>query len=283
MGHMAIDVGGTYRSAYKVYDASGVLTAPATKVFTVTLPDQTTATPSISTVVAGSYYADYVITQEGLHKFVWVTTGPATSKSDYDNAWNYRSVIGLQEMKDFLSQVSTAQDETIRFLMAYATEMAEKIVGTCVPKTFTNEHIPGYSREVIRLPHGPLLNKTNDISVASEIPNGPVWTNTTSPSLTMLNVYTTAAVVEPVNYTGFYMGPWKATYIAGRTIIPQAIIMAVKLIVYDLFSTQRGALPDPLSPNFDEMSMVEARIPPGYTMPPQALALLKRHSRPGFA
>ena len=217
---------------------------------------------------------------EGLHKFVWVTTGPATSKSDYENALNYRAVLGLQEMKDYLSQVSTTQDETIRFFMTFATELAEKVAGTCVRKVFTDEHIPGYNREAIRLPHGPLFSKTDNITITSELSGGPSWVHTQAAPT--LSVYTQAAVVEPMNYAGFYMGPWKATYTACRAVIPQTIVLAVKMIVYDLFSTQRGLLADPLSPSYDEMTTMEARIPPGYSMPPQAKALLMKYARPGF-
>ena len=278
---MAIDVGGTYRSEYKVYNDVGVLTPPSTKTFTVTLPDQTTTSPSITTVVAGSYYSDYVIAQEGLHKFVWVTTGPVTSKTDYENAWLYRSVVGLQEMKEYLSQVTTSQDPLIRELMHSATEMAEKIAGTCVITTFTDIDIVRTNKPVIRLPRGPLVNTTNNITISSMWPGGPVWTHTAgTPALI---VHKNSATVEPISQQGFYMGPWKATYTAGRTVVPQRIVLAVKMIVYDLFSIHRGNLADPLSPDYDEMSTMESRIPSGYEMPTQARALLKRESRAGFA
>jgi hypothetical protein len=278
---MATDVGGTYRSEYKVYDAAGALVAPSTKTYTVTLPDQTTATPSISTVVAGDYFSDYVITVEGLHKFVWATTGPSTSKTDYENAWLYRSVVGLAEMREYLGQVSTVKDELIRELLSAATEMAEKIVGTCVNTTYTNVDIPGQARMQIRLPKGPLFSATGNITVASVWPGGPSWAN--SGGNNALIVHQKSAIVEPVNQQGFFYGPWKATYTAGRMVVPQRIVLAAKMIVYDLFAIQRGVLSDPLSPNYDEMSVMEARIPAGYEMPPQARALLMREARAGFA
>ena len=278
---MAIDVNGTYRSTFKVYDDLGVLVAPSTKVLTVTLPDQTTVTPSITTVVPGSYYGDYVIAQEGLHKFVWTSTGPVTSKTDYENAWLYRSVVGLNEMREYLSQETTTQDELIRELLHSGTEMAEKIAGTCISTVITNRDIPGNTRPSLRLPQGPLISTTANITISSVWPGGPVWTHTSgTPTLA---VHTRSATVEPLNQLGFYYGPWKATYTAGRTVIPQRIVLAVKMIVFDLFSFHRGNLADPLAPDYDQMAAMTERIPHGYEMPYQAKQLLMRESRAGIA
>jgi hypothetical protein len=63
------------------------------------------------------------------------------------------------------------------------------------------------------------------------------------------------------------------------------VVLAVKVIVADLWATQRGQLDDPLMPTMQQELEFEARVPPGYEMPPQAKALLKRApgAQPGFA
>lgn len=274
---MATDVGAQYRTSIEVRDPAGVLTNPATKVVTVTLPDQTTATPSITSDGTGLFHADFTISQEGLHKIVWSTTGPITSKTDYENGIVFRSVVGLTEAREYLNLSDTSKDGLLRGTLATATELAESITGTLCIRTFTNDHCPGSERSAIRLPHGPLPTAAAVTSVTSVWPGGPSW-NTAA-----LNVYPDSGIIEPVDYRGFWLGPWKATYTGGRTVIPQRWVEAVLEIVFDLWAYQRGQLADPLVPDYSDSTEYAARIPPGYEMPARAKAMLRRGSLPGFA
>ena len=276
---MSTDVGAVYRTTLEVLNASGVPTAPATNVLTVTLPDQTTATPAITTDSAGEYHVDYPITQEGLYKFAWVTTGPITSKTDYENGTAFRSVIGLQEARDYLKLDDDSQDEMLRQIMGAATELAESVVGTCVIRTFTNEQIPGYTRSVIRLPHGPLPNNLSVASITSVWASGPVWLTAA------LSVYPNTGTCEPLNMQGFWLGPWLATYTAGRTVIPQRVVLAVKEIIWDLWAPVRGLQSDQQEPGLEETSQFDYQLGmlPNYTMPVHARALLEAEASPGFA
>lgn len=272
---MATDVGGTYRSTYKVYDDAGNLIAPSTKTFTVTAPDQSTSTPAITTIVAGSYYSDVTFTQEGLYKLQWVTTGPNTAKTDYEPAEAFRSVIGLADIRKFLGAKSTLRDDVLREFMSFATEEAERWVGTCVIRTITNDDIPGSNKPVLKLPHGPLPNKNASVTITASY-TGQTWTNP------QLIIHPRSGTVETLSHTEFTGGPWTATYLAGRTIIPKRVIMAVQLIVWDLWATQRGIMDDPLRPNFSDEQDFASHVPAGYEMPPQAKWWLKRESMPGF-
>lgn len=274
---MTSDVGSLYRSALEVRDTTGVLVAPATKVLTITLPDQTTQTPAVTTDATGLYHVDFQFTQAGLHGFQWTTTGPVTSRTDYENAVVYRSVVGLSELRTFLNLNDTSRDDVLRQIAASATEAAEQIVGTCVIRTITNEHIPGNVRKTIRLPSGPLPDATSVTSVTSVWPNGPTW------GVSDLMVYPESGTCEPVNFQGFWYGPWKATYRAGRTIIPQRIILAVCEIVYDLWATQRMVGSDMQYPGLSDTATYETAMPPDYRIPPHARALLEAEAMPGFA
>jgi hypothetical protein len=273
---MSTDVGGTYRSSLSVYDDTGALATPATKTCTVTKPDQTTASASVVVDSAGKLHADYVIAVEGLHKFVWSTASPTTSKTDYENGTVYRSIVGLGEMRSYLHLKDTTGDEILRDYLAAATELAERIIGTCIPRLITDEHITGQNKYAIRLPQAPIMPDT-DITVASQWPSGPSWDQDT------LLVDYEGGNLEPLNWIGFWYGPWKATYTAGRLVIPRNAILAVKETVADLWSSQRGRLDDPLVPTMQQELEFEARVPPGYEMPPQAKARLKRMAQPGFA
>ena len=276
---MSTDVGAVYRTTLEVLNASGVPTTPATFVLTVTLPDQTTATPSITTDSAGEFHVDYPMVQEGLHKFGWATTGPITSRVDYENAVAFRSVIGLAEAREYLKLQDDSQDEILRQIMGAATELAESVVGTCVIRTFTSEQIPGYTRSVIRLPHGPLPNNLSVTSITSVWAQGPIWLPAA------LNVYPNVGTCEPLNMQGFWLGPWLATYTAGRTVIPQRVVLAVKEIIFDLWAPVRGLQSDQQEPGMTETSQYDYQlgIMPGYTMPAHARAMLEAEAMPGFA
>jgi hypothetical protein len=274
---MTSDVGSLYRSSLEVRDVTGALVAAATKVLTVTLPDQTTATPAVTTDAPGLYHVDYQLMQEGLHAFSWVTTGPVTARTDYENAVAFRSVVGLAELRTFLNVNDTSRDDVLRQIAGAATELAEGIVGTCVIRTITNEHIPGTVRPVIRLTRGPLPSNTAVTSVTSVWPGGPTW-----PASALMQ-YPESGTVEPSNGQGFWYGPWTATYQAGRAIVPQRVILAVFEICFDLWATQRMVSSDLAEPSLTETALYETAMSPDYRIPAHAKALLESEAMPGFA
>ena len=270
---MSVEVGSQYRSTLTVTDATGALVNPATKVLTVTLPDGTTATPSVVSDGTGLFHSDYTIAQEGLHVFVWTTTAPVTSRTDYLNANVFRSVIGIDEARQFINDTDTTKDPILRQMMAAATELAEGIVGSCIQRTYTNERIPGFDKQVIRLPHAPVISVTSIVSVYS---GGPVW-NTAD-----LIIYPDSGTVEPTSLIPFWWGPWSATYVAGRLVIPERVQLAVKEIILDLWATQRPYGLDEMEPGPEDTARYEQMLA-SYEMPPHARALLEREAMPGFA
>jgi hypothetical protein len=273
---MSTEVGGIYRSELKVVDQYGAAVDPATKVLTVTLPDQTTAIPSITRAAMGDFYVDYTIGVEGLHKFAWSTTGPVTYKTDYENANVWRSIIGITEAKNFINDTDDTRDDTLRMMMATATELAEGIVGNCVQQVYTNERISGHQKAVLRMPHCPIPDENAIVSITSVWPNGPTW-----PSSALI-VYPDSGTCEPINMMQFWLGPWKATYTAGRLVIPQRIQLAVKEIIYDLWSVMRPYGADSLEPGPEETARYEQMVA-GYEIPPHAKAMLELEAQPGFA
>lgn len=284
---MSTDVGGTYRSTMEVYNDVGVLTEPATKACTITLPDQTTTSGTIISDGAGTLYCDYVVAHEGIHRFDWVTTVPTTSKTDYENGILYRSVLGLGEMRNHLRITDTTRDEILRGLMMTATTMAERIVGTTVPKPIVDEIIPGYNKPTLRLLSAPILylpttimgvTTYTDIDIVSVWDGGPTWDETS------VYVYPEYGIIEPKNFIGFWYGPWKATYTAGRSVIDTRIIQAVKMMVMDMWAPLRGMLDDSLVPDALEQAEIISRLTSSYEMNPAAKRMLQSTTLiPGFA
>ena len=271
------EVGQSYQSSITVTDDLGAPATPASVVLTVTLPDQTTATPSVSTIVTGTYYADYVFIQEGLHRFQWVTTTPSSSETDYVNATSFRSVIGLSEAKDYVNFGNAENQDILRQIMAAATEICENVVGSCVQRQLVST-ISGSSKAAIRLPGAPVPNEEAVTSIASMWVGGPVWTQANGDFI----VSPESGVVYLAGMVPFYMGPWKATYTAGRLVIPSSIQLACKEIIYDMWATQRPYGADELEPGPEATARFEQMVST-YTTPAHAAALLGTNEMPGFA
>ena len=274
---MSYEVGTPYRSKLSVVDEDGAPANAASAVLTVTLPDGTTdSTPSVVNDSTGEYHADYVFTQEGLHKFSWVTTVPTTTQTDYQNADVWRSVIGLTEAKNFVNFGNGSNEDILKQIMAAATELAENIVGSCVQRQLTNIRIPGNSKTAIRLPGAPVPTDSAVTSIVSIFPGGPSWTASD------LIVSPESGVVQLAGLIPFWFGPWKATYTVGRLVVPQSIQLAVKEIIYDMWSTQRPYGADELEPGPEATARFEQMVA-SYTIPPHALSLLGTNEMPGFA
>ena len=81
---MALNLGGTIRLTYNVKNSAGVLVNPTTATLTITQPDGTIASPTVTLPpsVTGVLVVDFTPTQSGLHSAHWATTLPGTSDDD---------------------------------------------------------------------------------------------------------------------------------------------------------------------------------------------------------
>jgi hypothetical protein len=274
---MALDVGQTYRWTYEVRDASGALANATGITLTVTLPDQTTAAPAVTNppAVAGKYFADYVLTQPGLHKFAGVTTAPGTAKTDWISAREYRSILSLDEGREFLGVLDTSRDEVIRSMLGGVTRLVERYVGTCVPRQITNEFIPGDIRDMIRLPSGPALSATAVTSVVSVWSGGPSWA--------AADVFADGTDVYPADGMSFTGGPWRWSGTAGRQVISDDILEGSKMALWDLWAVQRGISGDQQEPSLQESADFETSFASGWRLPPRVMQMLDGEHVPGFA
>lgn len=270
---MSYEVGATYKSICPIAGATSA-------TILVTTPDQEVAPlETITDEGTGELYAYLTFVQEGLHKFTWSDLAmPRHIQSDYVNVTNWRSVLGADEVKTYIGDDDVDTDDPIlRQVMAAATELAEGVVGTCVPARHVNERIAGSSQTVLRMPHAPLINTSAIESITSVWPNGPTWTTS------QLIVYPDSGTVEVANqWLPFYYGPWSATYTSGRMVIPESIQLAVKEIIFDMWSIQRPYGSASLAPGPDETAKFEQMVM-SYRIPPHAKLLLGQYELPGFA
>jgi hypothetical protein len=231
-----LDKGSTYRATLAVYDASGALADPLSATCTITLPDGSTASPPVTLPPAqtGKLIADYVTTQEGLHKVAWLTGTPGTAAVDYFSVRDYVSVISMAEAKAHLNITSTADDDELRNFLMAATELVENRAGTCVRRTFT-ERVSQGGRELV-LARRPVISVA---LVKSVWPGGPQWTTA------QLITDGEAGIVSQAYLWNFWYGPWDVTYDAGRAVLAERHLHAAKEQLRHLWETQRGAVQAP--------------------------------------
>jgi hypothetical protein len=276
---MSYETGSLYRAAFSVTDLTGAPVDPASEVLTVTLPDQTTATPAVTHDGVGAFHADYLLSQDGLYRFALTTVSPARVYTEYVSAAAWRSIVATADVKAFINDIDPdddSQDPILRKVMAAATESVENLVGTCVPRLFTNERVAGFQKQVIRLPHAPLLTDTSIASITSVFPGGPAWVTAD------LIAYPDSATCETVSRMPFWWGPWKATYTSGRTVIPESIQLAVQEIIFDLWSIHRLDGSGELEPGPEDTARFEQMLTT-YQVPQHARMLLAPYEMPGFA
>lgn len=258
------DLGDTVRLSAECVDADGVLSNALSATLTLTLPDGTSETPSVTTPATdGLYVLDYVPSVAGRYSVRWAFTDPNCA---YTDVFDVRPavpslIVSLADAKAHLNITGTRDDEELRSWIEAATDVVENYVGPCVRRTFSEVfHLPWYGVRSVALNHSPVIEITN-ISGAS---------------LDDIDTDTGFGIVRHVG-DGKFSDRIEITYTAGRTVIPANITKAALIILQHLWQTQRngsrGALPG-------AMESVEPVPGLGYAVPNRALQLMAAHRLP---
>jgi hypothetical protein len=193
------------------------------------------------------------------------------------------SIISLDDAKTHLriSTTDAARDAELGLYLAATTSIIEDEIGLVVPRSCVE--LLGALNSIV-LTNSPAISVTaivtNDgADLTSYFAlNGPAGMLSINPTVIG---YPFAA--RPYNYPGqpldrlyyqgllpFYPGqPLTVTYVAGRSNIPGAVLLAARLVLSDLWSARRGAMPLPARGGGD--SEIPVR---GYQLPDDAVALL---------
>lgn len=241
---MAYDLGDTVSLAYDVLDSAGAVTAPATCVLTVTLPDGTTTTPSVTNPSTGRYQADYVPAAAGRYLARWVSTGPATAFSD---AFDVRSaapayVFSLADAKAHLNITSTTNDEELRGWLDVATEIVEQLAAEVTARRSITERFQAdcwpalsvsryWSTSSLVLTYRPVLSLTSVTSLDGTV----TW------DVNNLDVDPSSGIVRVLSGRAL-SGPLRVVYDAGYEVIPARYVGAAKIVLRHLWETQRAAV-----------------------------------------
>lgn len=157
-----------------VRDSLEALASGGTVVCTITAPDGTTSTPSVTNGSTGIYTATPVTTTAGRYGVRWTVTAPAANAVTdvYDVAdAALLPLVSLADLKAHLKDVSTstANDDSYRATLAQATELAERYCNRALRrKTVVETHDGGGCAVILREP--PV------ISVTTVVENGTTLT-----------------------------------------------------------------------------------------------------------
>jgi hypothetical protein len=148
-----LELGETYQYRHTVTDIAGIPANAGTVAVTITLPDGTTATPSVVPNGTGIYDFDYLTTQVGRHTLLGSATGgtlgSATEK--FDDTFNVeqpgRFLVGFDDARTQLRAVSTittlADREQLRWLCLAASDAVERDLGRVVARRTVVETYDG--------------------------------------------------------------------------------------------------------------------------------------------
>ena len=250
-------VGSAVPLAWTNTDTQGNAQNAATVTLTVTLPDGTTAAPTVANNGTGVYSAKYVTTQAGHHLALWVATDAA-----YPGAWADSfevqaladpTIVSLAEAKDILQLGGTTEfDARLQGWNGSATEVIEYICGPVVQQTVV-ETLPARGLET-HLSKPPVLGLAVWTQVPPELANlGITVSSPPSPMLrtrvygieyplTQLYCDPRRGVVTHTSGLPFYYCDYVWQYQAGRVVIPSGIYDAGKIILEHLYQVYRGGV-----------------------------------------
>jgi hypothetical protein len=285
---VSYDVGDPAPLAVNTRDAAGALANAGAVVCTVTLPDLTVVTPSVTNVSTGLYTAAYTIVQPGHHTVRWVATGlNAASVTDVFDARPSPNPIlmSLDDARATLKLPSSdrTRDDVIRDYIDGVTRVIEDHWGSVVPRTWVEQYEPG--TQTISLNHQPVISITSVLEYrgAAPFPLDPVAT----PDLSSAFSYTYDAATGTIERRSaggypmpFYGQVW-VTYVAGVSIIPGNVLLAARELLRHLWQNGQQAGRPQLGgiPGDDSVY-----TPAGYAVPRMVSGLLgDPRKAPGFA
>lgn len=265
------DLGDLIALGIQVRDSEGVPVNATTVSLVITLPDGSMVSPLVAAPPAetGNYTHDFLPTMVGRYMIKWVTTGPNAAFTDsFDiRESNLHSIMSLAAAKAHLnmSQSVTRDDDELRNMIEAVTSVVERHRSEVIPRRTVTEHWPNSSGSQVVLLHHPVISITSMIDTnGASVPVGDHLLDGQNGIITFL---------------GGFRGtrPASITYVAGYEQIPANYILAAKIILAHLWTTQRiqniGAQPTLGSQSRREEQIVTP-TGMGYAIPHRAIELL---------
>lgn len=255
------DLGDPVGLAVNITDSSGAAANAGSVAVTVTLPDGSTSTPTVTNGGVGQYTATYTPTMVGRHNVRWVATG--ANASAFNDVFDVRaglstSLLSLADAKKALNinPNDTSQDEELRDYLEAITDVIEGYTDAIIDRTVV-EQVASYG-STLPLSTLPVKSIT---SIANVQVSG--W----SQQLADLVVDPFTGIVRRISRGSFGGEVYTITYVAGRgNVVPPALALAARIILKNVWAPQRGGGRG----ESDEMV-------PAYLIPYRAMSLIRKH------
>ena len=278
------DLGDVVALGITITNTAGTAQNATAVVCTLTLPDGSTLTPTVTNSGAGLYDIAYTPTLSGRHLIRWVATG--TNASAFTDEFTVRSldtlpVISYDMALSHLNiPAASADEEELRRFIDAAQDLAENYMGVVLGRRTLTQSYDGQVDHI-------RLRSPKAISITSVVESGvTLSSNQYKLDPTGQRIYRlTTSAVSDYNYGAY--GYWAngvdavtVTYVAGYSVTPPAVQQGVLEILRHLWQTQRGAA--------TVMSRMGAGddfySTPTYSLPRRAMELLdSSDSLPGMA
>lgn len=270
-----------------VTDSSGAPANATAVVCTITLPDGTTSTPTVSNPNTGTYTATYTATLAGLHRAGWVATG--SNASAFTDSFTVDpplspSIVGLAEVRAEINETSHADDAELAGFIAAATAVVVDMVGPVAATQVTGLYDGGASTIVLR--HAPIVSVDTVVEYrgSSSVPltaqplSGGVFDGygyTVNLSAGLLHRQSGG---YPARFASGLQNV-SVTYTCGRATVPANIRMAVLDLIRVNWRPQRSGGPSLLNPGNNDNPDLGA-MPQGFYIPETVRQMLAPDMRP---
>lgn len=262
---MPFDLGDVVPLSVQVQDANEDPTNAVTIALTITLPNGTTVTPTVTNPPAttGLYILDYLTTVPGRHSVRWSSVSPSSAHTDaFDvRAMSPPLMFSLTDAKTTcnIRLTDTTYDDKLRDFIESTTHAVEHIVGPVVRQLKVERHNGG---RYLVLRESPVISI---VSIA------PVYTGTTYGPVDV-DLEPTTGEVNLIS-GGYFTGPVRVSFYAGREVTPANIRDAGRIILKHLWQVHNGSqgLPS-MTMEADEVTMIPGL---GYAIPNRAIQLLE--------
>ena len=285
--------------AFTLVDQNGTPVDPAVTqpVVTVTLPDGTTATPTVTHTGTGTFTAVYNTTEAGHHLIAWACTDathPGAFADEFD-VWSTTStnVLSQADAKAVLSIAAsnTSYDDLVQKVNASVTSWLEWYCGTIVPATVTETlRVGGLVVQLSRPPVNSLVAwtsvpsqfsaDTSRVVPAPPSPMFPVMVFGVTYPLSQLYADPQKGTVRHTSGLPFYYGPFIWQYTAGYTTVPYAIRLAGSITLRHLYGFERGGAAVAAAGSTAGADEMTQMTPFGFAVPNRAIELLAPYQNP---
>jgi len=226
------DLGSTIVFGLKVKDSAGALAdlGGGDPTATLTKPDGTTASGSVTKTATGTYAATYTSDVAGRWLCTWDGTGTNSGGLPYQDvadvwAADARLIISLADARAALNMPSTAtsDDDEIRLYVSAATAIIEDLIGRVLSTEVVETH-SGNGRAAILLDEIPA-------SITSVTEDGTTLTAGTGYALDNAGILWRGASKNAGTWSATSPRNVVVTYAAGATVVPSNVILAARELV----------------------------------------------------